>query len=196
MASASLAQLPSHTIYSINASQSRIELLVFRGGILRTLGHDHAIAAKKISGEILYNSGNIENSAVHLRIDARALTVLSDPDLSEKDRNEVQATMQGAKVLNIQAFPQIEFHSTRVKNVGNTGEDLTLTGRLILHGVEKEITFPLRIHPDKNSLRATGAVFVSQGDFGITPIKGGLGAVRVKNEVKISFDILAEKVAP
>jgi len=37
-----------------------------------------------------------------------------DPGESEKDRKEVQATMEGEKVLDVAKFPEITFTSTAV----------------------------------------------------------------------------------
>ncbi len=193
MTAAGRTYFPLHTVYSINAARSRIELAVFREGLLKSIGHNHAIAAKSFSGEVRFNPTNVSDSSVSLSIDAGSLIVLDDPELSEKDRKEVQSTMLGSKVLDVQTFPSIEFHSTRVIN---TGEDLTLAGRLSLHGVEKEITFPVRLRPESNLLRATGTVTLTQSNFGIKPIKSALGTLRVKDQVQVSLDIVAEKTAP
>ena len=194
--STSWAQTPSPVVYNIDAARSKIELSVSRGGILKLAGHDHEIAAKGFSGEIRFNSASLKDSSVHLSIESGSLIVLENPNEPEKDRKEVQATMQGEKVLNINVFPKILFHSTGVSNVAASGEDFTLSGRLNLHGVEKEIAFPVHIHPESNLLRATGTVTIAQTDFGITPIKAALGTIRVKDQVKVKFDFLAERTNP
>ena len=193
---ASWAQATSPAVYRIDAARSRLELAVSRSGLLKVAGHDHAIAAKSFSGEVRLNSLNMEDSSVSLSIESASLIVLDEPGVPEKDRKEVQATMEGAEVLNIKEFPKILFRSTKVSGGSKTGEDFRLTGRLNLHGVEKEIAFPVHIHPENNLLRTTGTVTVVQTDFGMKPVKAALGMVRVKDQVKISFDILAERANP
>ena len=190
----SWAQLPSNGLYSIDATRSTIELGVFIEGLFKAFGHDHKIAAKSFSGTIQFNSGKVEDSSVTLSIESKSLTVL-DPDASEKDRREVQATMEGTRVLNAQEFPKISFRSTRVSNTKRAGDDieLTLAGKLNFHGVEKEITLPIRVRLEKALLRAMGMVSVAQTDFGLTPIKVGGGTVRVKDVVKVSFNLVAER---
>jgi polyisoprenoid-binding protein YceI len=190
------AQAPSETIYTIDGAKSRVELVVSREGLLKSIGHNHTILAKHISGEVRLNSEQIEDSSVHWSIESASLVVLEDPDLSEKDRKEVQANMQGARILHVESFPKIEFHSTRASDVTSAGENFTLTGRLTLHGVEKEIAFPVRIHVENNLLRATGATTIAQTAFGIRPLRSVLGALRVKDQIKVTFDIAAEKTAP
>jgi polyisoprenoid-binding protein YceI len=192
MISSSWAQAPAPAVYNIDAARSKLEIAVFREGLLRMAGHDHAIAAKVFSGEVRFNSANLEDSSVNLSIDSGSLVVL-DPEVSEKDRKEIQATMLGGTVLDVKAFPKILFSSTRVSQVTKAGEDFTLTGKLNLHGVEKEIAFPVHIHPENGLLHATGMVTIAQTDFGIKPIKAALGTVRVKDRVQIKFDFLADK---
>ena len=189
-----MPQLPSPSIYRIDSGRSSLNVDVFRGGLFKTLGHDHTVAARKFSGTVQFDPGKLRDSSVSLSIESSSLTVL-DPHASEKERSEVQATMEGLKVLGVQAFPKIEFSSTRVSEVTQAGNGfaITLTGRLSLHGIEREITFPVHISFEKNLLRAAGSASITQTDFGIVPIRLGGGTVRVKDQVKVNFDLLAER---
>jgi polyisoprenoid-binding protein YceI len=191
----SRAQTPSAFIYRIDADRSRLELAVSRGGLLKMAGHDHAIAAKAFSGQVRFNSKNVAESSVDLSIETGSLIVL-DPDAAEKDRKEIQATMEGAAVLNIRKYPRILFHSTGVSSVSATGRDFMLSGILNFHGVEKEIVFPVHIQPQNNLLRATGTASITQTGFGIKPVRAALGTIRVKDKIQVTFDFLAEKVDP
>jgi polyisoprenoid-binding protein YceI len=195
MLSNSRAQAPNPAVYNIDATRSSLEIAVFRGGLLKIAGHDHAIAAKTFSGEVRFNSASLRDSSVNLSIESESLTVL-DPDVSEKDRKEIQATMLGGAVLNVKAFPRILFSSTRVSQATNAGADFTLTGKLSLHGVEKEISFPVHIRPENDLLRATGKVTIAQTDFGIKPIKVALGTIQVKDRIEVKFEFLADRIKP
>jgi polyisoprenoid-binding protein YceI len=190
------AQAPSPAVYNIDPARSKLEVDVFRTGLLKMMAHDHQIAAKSYAGEVRVNSASIENSSVNLNVESASLVVLDDPGVPEKDRKQVQETMLGEEVLNVKDFPRIQFHSTRLSHATGTGEDFTLTGRLSLHGVEKEISFPVHIHRENSLLRATGAVTITQTDFGLKPVKVALGTVRVKDQIKIRFELLAEKANP
>jgi polyisoprenoid-binding protein YceI len=64
---------------------------------------------------------------------------------------------------------------------------------LKLHGVEKPVSFPLALHVTGNQLRAQGQVPLLHTDYGIKPVKAGGGAITVKDELKINFNIVAEK---
>ena len=191
---AGATQSVSGVQYRIDAAASRIELSVYKEGILKVFGHNHLISAKDFSGTVYFVAGRVTDSSVTLSIEARSLTVL-DPDTSEKDRHDVQETMAGAQVLDVARHEKITFRSTGVSRVKRPGNDweVTLDGMLNLHGVEKPVTLPVRIHIENNRLHAEGEVYVLQTDFGMTPIRVGGGAVKVKDQVKISFSIVAEK---
>jgi polyisoprenoid-binding protein YceI len=180
--------------YAIDNTKSKLQIDVSKEGAFKMFGHDHLIVAKGISGQVQFDPQKLEDSTVHLKISAKSLTAV-DPGESEKDRTDVQATMTGEKVLDVAKFPEIVFTSARVSAVKRTadGWELTLAGKLNLHGVEKPVSFPLRVHAAAGELRAQGEVSVLQTDHGITPIKVGGGSVKVKDKLKITFTIVATK---
>jgi polyisoprenoid-binding protein YceI len=182
------------TTYSVDTQQSKIEIHVGKEGAFSAFGHDHLIAAKLVSGEAQFDPQKPEQSSVRLKIPTKSITVV-DPGESEKNRKEVQATMEGEKVLDAAKFPEITFTSTKVSAVKKTpnGWELTLAGSLNLHGVEKPVTFPLRVTANANGLHGQGELSILQTEYGITPVKVGGGTVKVKDKLKITFNIVATK---
>jgi len=178
--------------YSVDSQQSKMEIHVSKEGAFKAFGHDHLIAAKQISGQVQFDPQKIDQSSVHLRIPTKSMAVV-DPGESEKDRRDVQATMEGEKVLDVAKFPEITFASSSVSAAKKTSEgwDLTLSGNLKLHGVEKAVSLPLHVRAKANELRGDGELSVLQTDYGITPVKVGGGSVKVKDKLKITFDIVA-----
>jgi polyisoprenoid-binding protein YceI len=189
----SWTQVPPPAVYNIDPARSRIELTVLRAGLLKMIGHDHAVAAKNFSGQVRFSPENVGNSSVQLSIDAGTLVVRDEPSVSESDRKQIQANMEGPEVLDIAKFPRITFQSVAVTGNATAPEQLMLRGRLNLHGVEKEIAFPVQFHSEANRLRVTGMAAVTQTEFGIKPIKVAAGGLRVKDQVNVKFEILAEK---
>jgi polyisoprenoid-binding protein YceI len=188
------ARAQQKATYTVDAPKSKIEIHVGKEGFFSAFGHDHLIVAKEISGEAQVDAQDIAESSVVLAISAKSLAVL-DPGESEKDKAEVQKTMLGEKVLDVEKYGQIRFTSARVSNPKKTGAgwELHLEGKLALHGVEKPISFPLRVRLDGDMLRAQAEVSLLQTDYGMTPVKVGGGAVKVKNRLKITLDIAARK---
>jgi polyisoprenoid-binding protein YceI len=178
--------------YVFETSSSKLEIDVFREGFLKAFGHDHLIAAKDFSGRVSLDLQKMERSSVTLRVAANSLKVI-DPDTSEKDRADVQAAMQGEKVLDSAKFPEIVFTSTGVTKAEKKGDawSVVVAGTLRLHGVSKSISLPLKLSVRGEELIAEGEVSFLQSDYGITPIKVGGGSVRVKDQLRIRFQIHA-----
>ena len=182
----------AQTTYVIDPAKSTLEIDVYREGFLKVFGHDHLVAAKDFSGAVQFDPNHVESSSVTLRVAAKSLTV-ADPGESEKERGQVQATMQGDSVLDVARFPEITFQLTRVQKAGRLGDAwrISLTGTLALHGVQKPVTFPVVVRLLADELNAQGEVFLLQTDFGITPVKVAGGTVRVKDRLRVRFVIHA-----
>jgi polyisoprenoid-binding protein YceI len=180
------------TAYSLDASKSKLQIHVYKEGVFKALAHNHLVIAEKLSGQVRFDSKKIEDSSLSLKVRAGSMMVSPEGE-SEKDRPDIQATMDSDKVLDIARYPEIEFSSTGVSEVKLTGDGyaLVLAGKLRLHGVEKTVRLPIVLHVKDDRLEAQGEMTLLQTDYGIKPIKVGGGAVTVKNELKISYDVVA-----
>lgn len=192
--SAGLSASQEKSAYSVESAPSKLEVHVYKEGMFKAFGHDHLIEVKGISGQVQFDAQQIDTSTVRLQIPTKSLTVV-DPGESEKDRHDVQSTMEGDKVLDVAKFPEISFASSAISGAKKTAEgwELTLSGKLTLHGVEKTVSFPLHVRTEDAQLRGDGEISVLQTDYGITPVKVGGGAVKVKDKLKITFTIVAHK---
>jgi polyisoprenoid-binding protein YceI len=97
-------------------------------------------------------------------------------------------------VLASAQHPTIKFRSTSITNVQKSGDQrsFTLHGDLTLRGVTKRVAFPVKVTINGNQLRATGEENIKQTDFGITPYSGGLGTIKIADQLKVSFVIVAQ----
>ena len=163
--------------HAIDTRQSVITVRVYKSGAFSAFGHDHEIAAKVASGTVDAAAHQVE-----LHIDANSLRV-SDPKASEKDCDEIQKTMQGPKVLDIQHYPEIVFRSSGAEPMG--AGSWRLRGNLTLHGQTRPVSMDLK----ENGGHYVGAAGLQQTDFGIKPVNFAGGTVRVKDEIRIEFDI-------
>ena len=188
------AQAQNRTVYTVDAKQSKIEIHVYREGFFKAFGHDHQIMARELSGTVQLAEPDASASSVTFVVETRSLAVM-DPGEAEKDRQEVQETMLGETVLDAPRFPRIQFVSSRVRPTARKGEttDLEVEGTLSLHGAAKPVSLPVRIVVGGGQLSGDGEFNLLQTDYGITPIKVGGGAVKVKDKLKVSFHIVAKK---
>jgi polyisoprenoid-binding protein YceI len=164
---------------TIDPESSTITVRVFKSGLFSFMAHDHEIRANGLKGQAEIG----DHPSVSFQISASRLKVI-DPAVTEKDRAEIQQTMEGAKVLNVNAYPEIQFQSTAVQR--QTSERWQVAGNLILRGKARAISFTVQ----QSGNRYQGKTTLRQKDFGIEPISIAGGAVRVKDEVEIEFDVL------
>ena len=164
----------------IDTQKSTMTVRVFKSGLFSAFGHDHEISAPIQQGTVSETDRSVE-----LVVDARQMRVM-DKDVSEKDRAEIQETMLGPKVLDTAQFPEIRFHSTSVERAGEGR--WTVHGDLTLHGQ----TRPAKVEVEGEGGHYQGTAELKQTDFGIEPVSGGGGAVKVKDEVRVEFEIVTK----
>ena len=163
--------------HTIDKQKSVMTIHVFKAGVLSAFGHDHEIAAPIASGAVDTAAHHVE-----LRVEAGALQV-RDPKGSEKDRAEIQKTMLGPEVLDVTRHPEITFRSTAAESSGAGA--WKVHGSLTLHGQSKPVT----VEVTEKAGHYVGQALLKQTDFGINPVRVGGGTVRVKDELRIEFDI-------
>jgi YceI-like protein len=164
---------------SIDLQRSVVKVHVESAGLLAVLAHRHLISAP-LAGGRLSASGTPD---LEVYFEARALAV-EDPDLSPADRAQVQATMLGPQVLDVARHPEIRFRSTAIRP--RDGATWSVEGMLALHGE----TRPLRFTVARRDGHYEGSVTLKQTDFGIVPIRLAAGTVRVRDEIRIDFQIV------
>lgn len=164
---------------AIDVNKSSMKIRVFKSGALSAFAHDHEIEAPIAEGRI----DSSANASVQLRVDARKMRVL-DPEIGADKRDEIQHTMQSATVLDVERFPEISYQSTSV--TGRADAHWEVRGNLTLHGKKQ----PVAVEVSSQDGHYRGSASIKQSDFGIEPIRIAGGSVKVKDELKIEFDIV------
>jgi polyisoprenoid-binding protein YceI len=176
--------------YRIDAGQSRFTVRVFVGGLLSSLGHDHTIAARNLSGEAQFTYGTVAPASLQMNVRAGSLAVTDK--VSKSDREKIEATMRD-EVLEVGKYPEINFRSTNVtaNRVEEGVYQVQISGDLTLHGVTRGIVINARASFGSNGLRAQGEFSVKHADYNLKRVSVAGGTIKVKEEIKLSFDILA-----
>jgi polyisoprenoid-binding protein YceI len=167
---------------AIDGAHSTLTVHAYKSGLFSGFAHDHEVSAPILSGTIEDSAGK---GSVRLKIDARQLKVL-DPKLEEDKRTEVQKTMHSERVLDSARFPNIEFVSSKIQPGGP--DKWTVTGDLTLHGQTHSVTVAVT----RQNGHYLGSTSFKQQQFGITPVSIGGGTIKVKDEVKIEFDVVTK----
>jgi polyisoprenoid-binding protein YceI len=178
--------------YTIDPTSSRFTIRAFAAGLLSGFGHNPVIAIRDFSGEVNLAPDNLAGSSVGITINASSFEVQND--VSEKDRREITRTMN-EQVLEVGRFPEIAFESRQVSGMrlGESLYVLKIEGDLFLHGVTRPQSVSANVAPAEDKLRAYGEFSIKQSDFRIKVVAVAGGALKVKDELKLAFDIIAKK---
>src|SRR5271155_3375841 len=158
------------------------------------LGHNPTLAIRDFEGEAMFSPDAIDDSRLVLRIKAESLSVTDK--IGDKDRRELESTMN-QDVLETSRYPEIVFESSKISSskAGDGRVFVNMVGTLTLHGVSNSQPVAAQISLTGDMLRAHGEFTILQSAYGINPISVAGGALKVKDELKCAFDIVARKRA-
>jgi len=179
-------------LFVIDGRASRFTVHVFATGLLSSMGHSPTIGIGAFSGEAKFDPHKPEAGSLRLAIQASSLSV--QDDISDKDRREIERLMN-LEVLETSKFAEIlyEAPSVSVTTMSDSLYSATLNGNLTLHGVTRTQPILARVALLGNMLRASGDFTLSQSAYSIKPVSVAGGALRLKDELKFSFEIVARK---
>lgn len=183
-------------IYRLVAEESTINVHAFAEGLFSAFGHDPVIGVKRFSGEAQFVPGTFEQASVNITIDANSLVVVND--VKDKDRQEIERMMR-EEVLETDKYPEISFSSTNVamSRLGEGRYRARVIGAITLHGVtQNNLWVSAEVSLSADGLRAKGEVPLKQTDYKIKLVSVAGGTLKVKNELKCSFDVVARSVTP
>jgi len=185
-------------VYAINSTESEVVILVYRDGPLAEMGHNHVVVCRDVHGYV-WLAEDMDVVKADLYVPLETLTVDEptlrtqvgfDSSLSEKDIAGTRRNMMG-KVLEAASFPVVFIHvepdsSTLTQHIVNVG--------ITLHGINQTITLPVEVERTKDRLGVSGKLTLRQSDFGIEPYSVFGGALRVKDEIELSFQLHATRL--
>jgi len=178
--------------YVIDGRASRFTVRASAAGLLAAMGHNPTVGIHDVSGEMKFSPDKLEASSFRLAIKTSSLSV--QDDISDKDRREIERLMNH-EVLETSKFPEILYEAPGI-SVTKMTEMLysaNLNGQLILHGVTRSQPITARVTLLGSMLRASGNFTLNQSDYNIKLISVAGGALKVKDELKFSFEIVARK---
>jgi polyisoprenoid-binding protein YceI len=179
-------------IYLIDGRASRFTVRAFASGMLAAMGHNPSVGIREFSGEMSFDPEKAEAGSFRLGVNAASLSI--QDDVSEKDRREMERLMN-QEVLEAAKFPEIRYEASdiTVTRVSEMLYSAALNGELTLHGVTRRQPINARITLLGSMLRASGDFTLDQTDYNIKLVSVAGGVLKVKDELKFSFEIVARK---
>jgi polyisoprenoid-binding protein YceI len=175
--------------FAIDINASRFTVQAFATGLLSTFGHNPKIAIRDYDGEIQFAADTYENAVLRVTVRTSAIEVLDE--MSNSDRQKLEQTMND--VLEVQRFPTAVYETKQI-TVQKQSQDLLLahaTGTLSFHGVTQTRSLDARVTRLGTMLRISGDFQLRQSDYTIKPVSFAGGALRLKDELKFTFELVA-----
>lgn len=178
--------------FVVDASASKFVVQAYATGLLSAMGHNPVIGIRKFSGEVRFNPETPDVSGFKLAIDAASLSV--ENDISDKDRREMEKQMN-EQVLEVGKYPDIVYEASQVSvtKLGDSLYSAAVNGNLSFHGVTRSQPVTVRIADFGEMLRASGDFTLRQSDYQVKPISVAGGALKLNDELKFSFELVARK---
>jgi len=192
MAISSAATSSASIRYVVDTRTSQFTVQAFASGLIAAVAHSPKIAIRDWSGVAQMASPTLEGVSLKVRVKSGSLEVLDE--LSEVDRRELHRVMN-REVLETAQFPEIAYDSTEVA-ADELKEDLyrlNVHGRLTLHGVTNDQDFEAQASLGVDSVRAYGSFSLLQTDYDIRIASIAGGTLKLLDELKFSFYVVARK---
>lgn len=178
--------------YRIDAGQSKFMVHAFRGGLAYFKGHDHFIAVRDFGGEAELDLDAVNPASLQMTIRADSLEE-TGADFTDQQKGIIKKELNDI-VLETAKYPEITFRSTDVKGeVKNGAFDIKIGGDITLHGVTKHIVIPAKVSAAGDDMHAVGEFELNRKDFNVNATTAFHKFVRVKHNLKFTFDIMAHR---
>jgi len=170
----------------LGPDNGRIILRTGRAGLAARAGHDLTIEVTRWSARIEVpgeDAGGVTAASVTAELDLGSLAVRTGTGgakpLTDRDRGEIKKTMAG-----ILGDGEASFASSRIIRSGSSGG--AVEGTLTINGR----TQPARLQLTEPAPgRYRGTATVAQSAFGIKPYVGFFGALKLRDEVGVEFEV-------
>jgi polyisoprenoid-binding protein YceI len=179
-------------VYRLDPARSKFVIRAFAGGVLWFKGHDHLVAARDFEGEARLTPGSVSPASLNVSVRAASLTETREV-FSAQQKKIIDGELRDI-VLEPDKYPDITFRSTDV-SVDARGDRIRvkLGGDLTLRGVTRRVVIPAEVTLEGDALRARGEFTVKRSDFKVPATSAFHGTVRIRDRLKVSFDIVARK---
>jgi hypothetical protein len=177
--------------FELGPSDGRLLVKTGREGLAARAGHDLTLEVVRWSARLTVpdaEGGGIAAATLTAELDLGSLAVRTGTGgakpLTDRDRRDIEG--QTRKILGDGA--QASFTSAKIipSSSGGSAANGAIEGTLTLHGTSRPLRLQV-ISPAPGEFR--GSATVRQTDFGLTPYSGFFGALKLKNEVAVEFEV-------
>lgn len=176
--------MPSGALDNLDASDGGLLVRTGVTGRAAKMGHRLTIRMQSWHATVRWEGG--EPTTAELAVDVDSLQVLRGEGgvtpLSGPEKSLVRTN--ALKTLDAERFPTIRFAADEIEK---TTDGYRLSGTLEIHGQECRHVIDVRVEDLGDSWRVSSEADVRQSAFGIKPYSMLMGAMKVADDVNVSF---------
>lgn len=185
-------------VYKVVAEESRLLILVYRGGAMARLGHNHVIASHHLEGDVFVTTDplatrfDIRVPVNELAVDEPAMREVAGeefpPGVPQSAREGTRKNLLSEALLDGVNHPMIRLRATDVRSAGD-GYDVGV--EITLRNQPHVVRVPVSLDRKDGALMARGEFVLRQSDLGLKPFSVAMGTLVVLDDMKIRFELSA-----
>ena len=186
--------------YQVIGEESLLQILVYRGGAMSRLGHNHVIASHHLAGIVSVTDDptqtrfDIGIPVNELTIDEPAMREQAGadfpPGVPQSARDGTRKNLLSEALLDGEKYPEIRLRATDVVAAGETfdvGVEITVKNQV------RNVRVPVTVERTAGVLTARGEFPLKQSELGFKPFSVAMGTLVVLDEMRIHFEVVARE---
>ena len=184
--------------YQVVPADSLLQILVYRGGAMARLGHNHVIASHHLAGPVYVTDDpfgtrfDISFPVNELTVDEPALREAAGPEfpptVPENARTSTRGNLLSSALLDGAQYPTVRLRATDVRAAG---ESYDVGVEITLKGSTYALRVPVTVKRQDGAIVASGEFPLKQSQLGLKPFTAAMGALVVLDEMRVKFEVAA-----
>ena len=176
--------------WALDPAESWLRVWTHKGGLLARAAHDLCLESRGLRVELTRQASSVSLVAVvpvgSLRVLGQVLAGGRVEPLKPSDHAEIEDNLRGPRVLDAARHPEVRWEGTGALGAG---AEARCEGRLTVRGATLALPVRAALREEAGGVRAQGQVELRQTLLGITPFSALLGALKVQDEVQVSWSL-------
>jgi polyisoprenoid-binding protein YceI len=180
--------------------ESLLQILVYRGGAMARLGHNHVIASHQLSGTVYVLDDptrmrfDVSFPVNELTIDEPAMREQAGsdfpPNVPQSARDGTRKNLLSEALLDGVNYPTIRLRAT---DVVAAGEGYDVGVEITIKDQTRNVRVPVTLERKEGALKASGEFPLKQSELGLKPFTVAMGTLVVIDEMRIRFEVSARE---
>jgi polyisoprenoid-binding protein YceI len=182
--------------YAIDPGASRLTLRPFASGAPSASTPNPTLTIRELSGEARLTPGTLDGASLEVKIPVASLALAESMEdgMTEQERRAIEQAVH-RDILEADQYPEIVFTTSKVSasKAADRHYWINLLGDLRLHGVCRSEPIAAQVVVAGDALFVRGELTLAPSAYQIKPVPLAGGSLRLKQETKCVFDIVARR---